>query len=274
MSSLSVTLIDVGWGDSILIESEDARGIRHYALVDSNDSDKLRSSEIFLKRHFEKAGLALPGAKPICELVVLSHAHADHADGLKTIMQAFGTKKFIYPKSTEWGGLASLIRYANRSVNVGSHQAVDNTNILPGFGDVTMSVLWPPHDGIDQNNENNNSVVLCLALNDVSFVLTGDAEKEVWAQIARDIPPNTRFFKVPHHGSVNGTFAGGQPSWLDACPPNAVLGISSHVRPFNHPDREVIELFENRGRTFFRTDCHYHITISTYGTDVRVQYWH
>jgi hypothetical protein len=53
MSTLSVTLIDVGWGDSLLIESRD-NSDSHYALVDSNDTSSSRSSHIFLKRFFEK----------------------------------------------------------------------------------------------------------------------------------------------------------------------------------------------------------------------------
>jgi hypothetical protein len=54
MSRLSATLIDVGAGDSILLESVDSRGISHYALVDCHDTPTLQSSLIFLKRHFER----------------------------------------------------------------------------------------------------------------------------------------------------------------------------------------------------------------------------
>ena len=37
MSKLNVTIIDVGWGDSIFLESTDGNGDPIYALVDSND---------------------------------------------------------------------------------------------------------------------------------------------------------------------------------------------------------------------------------------------
>ena len=62
MSSLSVTLIDVVWGDSILIESQDDSGQSYYALIDSNDTTYLRSSYIFLKRFFEKKKIELANA--------------------------------------------------------------------------------------------------------------------------------------------------------------------------------------------------------------------
>jgi beta-lactamase superfamily II metal-dependent hydrolase len=79
-------------------------------------------------------------------------------------MREFGTKNFYYPKSTNWTSFISLIRYAGRSSNVNWYQAIDNTNFLPKLGDVELDILWPEHDGIDQNNENNNSVVLQLTL--------------------------------------------------------------------------------------------------------------
>lgn len=275
-----MTLIDVGWGDSILIESQDNHGKYFYALIDSNDTIYFRSSFIFIKKFFERKKIQPHSDKPLFEFVLLTHAHSDHGQGLKGIIKAYGTKRFWYPKSlTEDGvnvNLAKLIRYSNRCKNkVQHHQAVDNTKILKKLGDVEMKILWPNYDEIDRKNENenNNSVVLLLRLNNVSFVLTGDAEAEVWHQISDKIPKNTRFFKVPHHGSVNGTFDGNKKArWLYDCPKTAYLGISSHIKPFNHPAKKVVNLLKNR--SCFRTDMHYHTTFSTYGSKVEVKYSH
>ena len=275
MTKLRVTLIDVGWGDSILLEAQGPGPHMHYGLIDSNDTQTLRSSYVFLKRLFEREGIDIENARPIFDFVLLSHAHADHAQGLKAAMRAFGTKDFWYPKSLTWASCADLIRYANRSSRVARHQALDETNVLPQFGTVTMKVLSPERDDIDDRNENNNSVVLALEVGDVSFVLTGDAEKEVWEKIASEIPANTLFFKVPHHGSENGTLDdASNPVWLDDCPQEAVLGISSHVRPFDHPDEEVVNLFDARQRTYYRTDRHYHVSFETDGHTVSVKYSH
>jgi len=143
------------------------------------------------------------------------------------------------------------------------------------IGNVNMDILWPPYDQIDSANENNNSVVLVLMLDSVSFVLCGDAEEGVWSQIASHIPGDTYFFKVPHHGSAKGTFdRNDKTPWYDFCPQNALLGISSHVRPFSHPDQEVIDLFESHSRKYYRTDEHYHITFMTDGQEVKVKYSH
>jgi competence protein ComEC len=275
MSSLHVTLIDVGWGDSILIESigESDNSKPLYALVDSPDTPYLQSSYIFLKRHFEKKGVKIPEDKPLFEFVLLSHPHTDHYQGLKTIMKEFGTRNFWYPKSTEWGSAADLIRFAGVSSNVQHHQSIDDTKIIPKLGDVDIAVLWPVYNQPDSSNENNNSVVLSLRLGNVVFVLSGDAEAEVWSQISGKLS-NARFFKIPHHGSINGTFdSHGNTPWLSSCP-NACLGISSHVRPFGHPNQQVVQLLDSTRREYYRTDQHYHITVQTDGTDVEVKYSH
>lgn len=275
VSILSVTLIDVGWGDSICIEMQNDSGDIHYGLIDSNDSTYLRSSFIFLKRFFDRRGIKFPEDKPVFDFVMLSHAHTDHGQGLKAILREFGTKHFWYPKSINWSSLAYLIRYSNRSDNVQHHQSIDDTKIIPKLGDLEIQVLWPRYNRIDQDNENNNSIVLLLRLEEVSFVLTGDAESEVWDSMAHKIPRDVKFFKVPHHGSINGTFdGGGNTPWFDRCPRWARLGISSHILPYQHPNSQVIQLFRQKKRLYFRTDEHYHITFETDGTKVAVKYSH
>ena len=144
MKELHVTLIDVGWGDSILIESIDNQGTSHYGLIDSNDTSNIKSTYIFLKTVFlKRKQMDLSKNKPVLSGVMLSHAHMDHGQGLKYIMKYFGTKNFYYPKSLKWKGLATLIGYANRSSNVGFHQAIDNTKLLGKLGDVDLDIIWP-----------------------------------------------------------------------------------------------------------------------------------
>ena len=274
MSELKVTLIDVGWGDSILIESADASGYKVYGLVDSNDEDKERTSLTFLKRFFDKEPGDVLSRQPLFDFVMLSHSHSDHGKGLKRIMSRYGTRHFWYPKSASFGSQSYLLSYANASSKVLQHEALNRGKILPSFGDVGMQVLWPAYNTIDQHNENNNSVVLKLSLQGVSFVLTGDAEGEVWDQIADQLPADMGFFKVPHHGSSNATFHQGGTPWLDHSPGSTRLGISCHVRPFFHPHPSVVQEFTNRGFEHYRTDQHYHVTFITDGATVRVMYYH
>ncbi len=288
MSSLSVTFIDVGWGDSILLESIDAAGDAHFALIDSNDTTNLRSSSMFVKRFAERRLYDLqandPNASlpdPFFDWVLLTHAHADHGQGLKRILQDFGASQFWYPKSNSTAAyFTGLLRYAQRSSKVAHHQSIDASKTLPAFGDATMEIMWPPH-GHEQHysNENNNSVVLAATLGDVTMILTGDAEAEVWETISDDIPDTTRVFKAPHHGSQDAMFVHGDVNdtpWftrLSAAPDHVDIAISSHVRPFAHPSPSVVAfLDQHRPDDYLRTDTNFHITFTTDGTDVTTRY--
>lgn len=276
MKCLRVTLIDVGWGDSIFLESVDRRNQRSFGLIDSNDTVASRSSYIFLKRFFERAGTAFPPSQPIFDWVLLTHGHTDHAQGLKRILKDFGTRRFWRPQMGVTGvHLTNLINFANTSPTVHAVDIVHTQRQLPQFGDVQMDILWP-NPGAVSNNENDNSVVLALRLDAVTFVLTGDAEADgVWSTLATRIPTTTRMFKVPHHGAANGTFdRKSQTPWLNALPGAASVAISCHVEPHNHPDPGVINALRNKNVTAYRTDQQFHLTFETDGTNVKVGYTH
>jgi len=281
MSSLAVTLVDVGWGDSVLIESED-KGRIHYALIDSNDTTHARSSYLFLKRFFERTNIVTTGNAKTFEFVLMTHSHADHASGLPRIIREFGAKRFLHPNSNPHALLAQILRYQRRPGSRLAHtQAIDTTtNLGPiAFGAVNLDILWPQPGQIDPD-ENNNSVVLALTLGGVSFLLTGDATADVWAQILPKVPANTRVFQVPHHGARNGTFdaAGGTP-WLTHFQRQGMalqVAMSSHVRPHHHPHPDVVHALQTANPPIeqFRTDLHYHLRFETDGTNVDVTYSH
>ncbi|MEM9365322.1 MAG: MBL fold metallo-hydrolase [Planctomycetota bacterium] len=272
MARLTVTMIDVGWGDCILLEFEKDGQDPRYALIDCNDRPNQRLALSFVKRHLQTKQVDWRNRRHFFDFVLLTHGHDDHSRGLKQMMSEFETKWFWYPKSGH-PGLAGLLRYANRSAKVDAHQSVDETKLLPDFGDVSMKILWPPHSPTgphDPNDENNNSVVMALTLADVSFVLTGDCKASNWPSIVSKLPVNLKVIQVPHHAAKNGMFdsSGGTP-WLDAIASNVEIGMSCHISPHKHPHPDVITELNSQARSYFRTDEHYHVSFSTDGATVK-----
>jgi beta-lactamase superfamily II metal-dependent hydrolase len=284
MSHLHVTLIDVGWGDSILLEASQAGSPRpRFALIDSNDNADRDywPAYNFLRKHLGMRESEFEVSKPFFDFVMLTHDHSDHGSGLKRIMKDYGTQNFWYPRVQveESVVVAHLQSYVNHpSVNI-RHQAVDSNTELGNFGDADMDVLWPAPNTIDAN-ANNNSIVLSLTLNGMTILLTGDAEGKVWVQIAAQIPQNTVAFKVPHHGSKNGTIYNNTFPWvekLDTLPIKPHLGISCHPNfpnRFNFPDPAILARFEQSHFNYCRTDLHYHITYMLGANGLQVKYSH
>lgn len=280
MAELSVTWIDVGWGDSILVRAVDAAGNPHLGLVDCNDYETERSALVYVKRFLEREGIDHKSAKPNFEWILLTHGHADHARGIRRMIETFGTKNLWYPKSVPSTTYGTLLDYANRSSNVQHHQAVDSGKAPDQsveFGSVSLQFLWPDADQIDASNENNNSVVLVLTLGQVSFVLAGDAEAENWPMILPRLPQTVNVFHVPHHGGRNGLFAPGNATpWLSHfLNSQTVLALSSHIRPHGHPHPDVVAAIEGAHIQAFRTDTGSHLTFTTDGTSApTVRYSH
>ncbi|MFT5700939.1 MAG: competence protein ComEC [Desulforhopalus sp.] len=280
---LKITLLDVGWGDAIFLESIDSQQNYHFAFIDSNDTKFSLTSYDFLKRYFRRHEHYIGELPDPCfDFVLLTHDHVDHLSGLRKIIQEHGSGEFWYPKSNASTLLARMLKFADRESKKSTgkirfHEALEVGKLLDPFGDVSMEVLWPPENhNYEETSENNSSVVMKLTLGKWSVILTGDAEKEVWREIGNQIPTNTRFFKVPHHGSKNGTDPHEPSGWYKKCSRFARLGISCDLRSTTQffPAEEVIQLFDNDKRKYFRTDLHHHVTFITDGEEYDVRYSH
>jgi competence protein ComEC len=138
-------------------------------------------------------------------LVVLTHFHADHVDGLAGVVRgravgAIETTRLADPPE----GVAEVEAVSRSAGLVPSPAAYGVTRTV---GDVTFQVLWPTADSPtvgpgDGSTANEASVVLLARVRGVSMLLSGDVEPEGQAALARALPGlHVDVLKVPHHGS-------------------------------------------------------------------------
>jgi beta-lactamase superfamily II metal-dependent hydrolase len=141
MVQLWVTFIDVGWGDSILLEVEDTAGHRRFALIDSNDTSNLPSTRIFLKRHLERyADRACLNRVPypLFDFVLATHAHADHIAGLTGVIREYGTDWLYTPRfeGQKNCAMANLIRSAAKGKRKNARVAGFDLRLMSELNDV------------------------------------------------------------------------------------------------------------------------------------------
>jgi competence protein ComEC len=236
---LRVSFLDVGQGEAILIQKGSQQ-----VLVDGGPSPQLLALEL---------GVKMPFWDRTIELVVLTHPHADHITGLVEIIQRYRVERVLYPESDydspicrEWLGLIGennircTVAQAGQEIDLG--------------GGVTMKVLNPPATPLSGTNSdiNNNSVVLNLSAGEISFLLTGDIEREAeFGLIAGGSDLSGTVLKVGHSGSKTST----TPDFLAAVNP-AVAVISVGENNYGHPSGEVIVRLEAElGKEYvYRTD--------------------
>ena len=88
-----------------------------------------------------------------------------------------------------------------------------------------------------ESDTNNNSVVLRLVWDEVSFLLTGDIYEEAEREILyRGYKLDSTVLKVAHHGSDTSTSS----HFLAAVDPQVAVISVGKDNPFGHPDEDTL----------------------------------
>ena len=222
--NLRVTFLDVGHGDAILIQTPS----RHTILVDGGpDPGRLARG----------LGGELSFWERRIDLVVATHAHADHVGGLPEALARYDVRRALEPGLD----VESAAYEAWRSA-VG-REAVPVTTAEAGqsivLGRVIIDVLHPPARPLldTPSDPDNNAIVLRVAFGDVSFLLTSDIH--VLAEdflLDQGLDLRSTVLKAGHHGSRTST----SERFLEAVRPAVVVITSDAGRRFGHPHAETL----------------------------------
>ena len=247
-SNLTVHFIDVGQGDSILVE---------YAgktmLIDAGEREMGSVVSAYLNEQ----------KIPSLDYVVATHPHADHIGGLLTITNKYPIGQFI-----DSGVLHTTQTYEDMLTTIDNkdipfHVAERGEYVDLGPG-VEIQILNPGNEQSEDLNE--NSVVLRIVDDDVSFLLMGDAGLETEANImAAGYDVDADILKVGHHGS---TSASGQQFISAVSPKISVIEVGAG-NDYGHPHAAILQRLQSVS-TIYRTDYDGTITITTDGSEYTV----
>ncbi len=236
--ALEVNFLDVGQGDAILIKTPDHQRI----LIDGGPSSAV----------VNKLGENLPFYDKKIDLIILTHPHADHLDGLIEVLKRYEVKKILSTGATHTTPDYLAWLEEIKKQNVPMEIAAAGQTIDFGGG-IKMEIFYPKENlaGKSAENLNNTSIVAKLIFGQTSFLFTGDAESEVEDElIGGGVDLKADVLKVAHHGSKNAT----SQNFLEKVKPKfAVISVGADNQ-FGHPNAMTMKRLENIGAEIFRTD--------------------
>lgn len=226
--------LDVGQGDSMFILTENKKSI----IIDTGGKIDYEKEEWAVRRtnYSICEDTLIPfykslGAKEI-DYMFVTHGDVDHAKEARCISENMNVKQsFINSDGvTDYEKLDNYKKFGNSFIEI------DNVKIYN-----INSVLY--------DNENDNSLVLLVVINNLKFLLMGDASIKVEKNLITNYDlSDVDVLKVGHHGSKSSS----SKEFIDEINPKyAIISVGENNR-YNHPSNEVLDNLKNS--IIYRTD--------------------
>jgi competence protein ComEC len=245
---LKISFLDVGQGDSIVIQFPDSRvwvvdagGLR-VDLSRSEEANSFDIGEAVVSRFLWSQWIVS------LDRAVLTHGHQDHAGGMPAVLQNFPTNRLDWAVVSGDLALEDLRRTARATgVPVFATGAGETCNI----GGVTVRTLNPvPKRRVSAPND--GSIVLHLEYGRFTALLPGDMEGTGEAEmLAHASNLQSMLLKVAHHGSRNATLE----PFLDRVRPRWAVISAGWRNPFQNPAQDtILRLLQHGARLLLTMD--------------------
>jgi competence protein ComEC len=263
ISRFQITFIDVGQGDSILVEFPKGKRM----LIDGGG---VYDDSFDIGRNVVAPVL---WRKKIMRLhyLVLTHPHPDHLNGLKFIASSFGVGEFWENGQRDSSVHSIKLREIIRRRGI-KRLTVDDASAPRWINGAKVEVLNPSRSALSDREDpwsqtNDNSIVLKITYGTQQFLLSGDIEREAEARLLRSGKElKSDVLKVPHHGSRTSSTA----TFIAAISPSYAVFTVGYRNIFKLPNPKVLNRYENTGCRILRTDRNGSITFETNGQTLKV----
>lgn len=254
--NLTVTLLDVGQAESILLQ-KDGKNI----LIDaglSENGDKLVAS------------LKALGVKQI-DILVATHPHADHIGGMNAILENFKIQK-VYDTgqpTTSKMYQKFLRTIKEKQIAFALLRGPSEIEISDG---VVLQVLSPQEPLLTNTRSdlNANSAVMRLVYQDFTMMLAGDATSETEERLLQLYPKEklqAKVLKVAHHTSRYSNTS----AWLSAVAPEAAIASYGSDNEYGFPNRTTLKRIAKVGAKYYNTVEGGNVQVSTDGKSYQIK---
>jgi beta-lactamase superfamily II metal-dependent hydrolase len=253
---LRVHVLDVGHGDSILVVAPSGKVV----LIDAGETGDGKRIVEAMQRY---------GAAQI-DLLIATHAHADHIGGADELIKAADVREVIY------SGAPSTTKDYQDFLKAIDEKKVPLVKAAPGrtfdLGDgIVLTILAPIEPFFTKedmsaggNEPNANSVVARIDYGDFSMLFAGDAEAQTEERMLRqDARLEADVLKVGHHGSKYAT----SERFVTRGQFKAAIVSAGLDNRYGQPSQEVLDRLRASGAKLYRTDFQGDLSVSTRGMD-------
>lgn len=244
---LSINIIDVGQGDSILICTPGNKNI----LIDGGDENSEKIVKSFLKRKKIKN----------IDIIIASHLDKDHIGSLDYIIDNFNVEKIYTPNqkdnSTHYINLTKSLKNKNLQVSF-----LKKDDSISFDKDISLTVLNPSY--ISQDN-NSNSIVLNLKYKNMDFLFTGDCNESNEVDMINSYNlESVNFLKVAHHGSSSSSTE----SFIEEVSPDVGVISCGYKNQYGHPHQSTLDTLNKFNVKTYRTDENGDLTFYSDGNKI------
>lgn len=247
-SSLRVSFIDVGQGDSEFIELPNGETL----LIDAGTNE----TGADVVNYIESLGYSS------IDYVVGTHPHEDHIGGLDDVIRTFDVESVYMPKVTADTKTFEDVLDAVDEKGLTINTAKAGVTLVDGDR-LSVKMLAPVLDEYD--NTNDYSAVIKVVYGDTSFLFTGDAEEYAESLITGDVSADV--LKVGHHGSSTST---GE-AFLQRVSPSYAVISCGFDNSYGHPHIETMEKLGSLGIPVLRTDEMGTVVAESDGTEINIK---
>lgn len=228
-----VCFVDVGQGDCIHIRSGGKN-----LLLDGGGNYYTNTGRAVLREYLLKNGVRK------LDMALVSHLDMDHCKGLGELSGLMEIKEFAFSAADEGDSRLAAFRSP-------VHSFLSAGDRIELGKEARLEILYPLKGAPASADDNENCLVALLNIKGISMLLTGDMTAGTEEDCLRRYPSlKADLLKIAHHGSAYSTEEG----FVRALAPEWAVISCGRNNPYGHPAARVIDLLEDSGIIYGRTD--------------------